>query len=103
MNDPNGSISPVWRGIQGARKLAAWVSLAAAVSVAIAIAIIYYKYPYAYYVPSPPAMPRWVLIWRNGSIVTGLVASLVSLPKWQSLVAIPSIIFLVIFGMATSD
>jgi hypothetical protein len=32
-----------------------------------------------------------------------LVLGLLSLPKWQSLVAIPAIILLVIFGMLTYD
>lgn len=85
------------------RKLAAWIAIAATVSLAIVIAIIYYKYPYANYVPSPPGKPPWMVTWRNVSILTGLISGLLSLPKWQSLIAIPAIILLVLFGLATMD
>lgn len=102
MSDPQNSGSPVWRGLMATRTLAAWIALAAAVSLAIVIAIIYYKYPYANYVPSPPNKPLWMVTWRNVSILTGLIAGLLSLPKWQSLVAILAVVLLVVFGMMTS-
>jgi hypothetical protein len=82
MSDARDFSSTFCRGLRLTRTLAAWVALVAALSVVIVTTIIYYKYPYAHYVPSPPAMPRWVLIWRNWSIVTGLVLGLLSLPKW---------------------
>ena len=75
----------------------AWTSLAAAASLFIVTAIVDWKYPYAYYVPSPPAAPRSMLSWRNWSLAVGIIASLVSVPKWQSLVALTVVILLFAF------
>ena len=82
---------------------AAWVALGAAGSLFLVTMVIFYKYPYAYYVPSPPAAPRWMFSWRNGSLLLGLIASLISLPKWQSLVALPAVILLFFFMIVTAD
>jgi len=85
------------------RQISAWVALGASVSLLVVIAVIYFKYPYPYYVPSPPAAPRWMIGWRNWSLVSGFVASLLSLPKWQSLVALPATVLLFFFSVYTAD
>jgi len=83
--------------------IAAWAALAAVISTLISTLIIRYKYPYAYYVPSPPAAPIWMGRWQVGGMLIGLIASLLSLPKWQSIVALPSLIFLFLFAVYTAD
>ena len=65
--------------------------------------VIFFQYPYAYYVPSPPAAPRWMFSWRNWSLIGAVIASLISLPKWQSLVALPTVILLGFFAIITAD
>src|SRR5581483_2376981 len=85
------------------RKILAWLALAAAINALIATLIIYYQYPYAYYVPSPPAAPVWMDRWQVGSMLVGFVTSLISLPKWQSLVALPSVLLLFFFAVYTAD
>ena len=86
-----------------ARSIAAWVALAAVANFLMVTLVIFYKYPYAYYVPSPPAAPRWMISWRNWSFVLGLVTSLISLPKWQSLIALPLVLLLTFFNIITAD
>lgn len=85
------------------RRFAGWISLTASGSLFIVIMVMFWKYPYAYYVPSPPAAPRWMLSWRNYSLLVGFISSLIALPKWQSLVALPAVILLFIFSVITSD
>ena len=85
------------------RRVAAWIALGAAGTLFIVTMVIFFEYPYAYYVPSPPAAPRWMFSWRNWSQIVAVIASLISLPKWQSLVALPATVLLFFFAIITAD
>lgn|GEM_PF-2587138 len=91
------------RWVSSGRYIIAWISLAAAASLLVVTLVIDSRYPYPYYVPSPPAAPRWMFSWRNWSLVLGVIASVLSLPKWQSLVALTILILLFVFIVISAD
>jgi hypothetical protein len=52
----------------------------------------YIKLPKILVGPRPPAV---LLLWRNGSLILVVLASLISLPRWQSIIGlIAALLFL---------
>ena len=84
------------------RRIAGWGAIVATISLLILTVLIYEKYPYPYYAPSPPAAPRWIMSWRNVSFVIAIVAALISLPKWQSVVALLASIVSLLFYVVSA-
>jgi hypothetical protein len=92
-----------WRWFSVLKIVAAWGALIATVVNIIITLVIYYFYPYPYYVTSPPSAPRWMISFRIWTWLVGLIASLVSLPKWQSWVSQLTLILLFFFVVFTAD
>jgi hypothetical protein len=91
--------SEFWLWFKSVRTAAAWIVIPAFLSMFIAHQHLIFTYP----LPSVPMeRPRGLeltLMWRNYSLLLVVAASLISLPRWQSLVGIVGIvIFLFLYG-----
>jgi len=83
------------------RSVAAWIIFPALLSMFIAHQQIlspqYCCMPLPLNAPTRP--PAWILYWRNLSLLLAVVAILISLPRWQSLVGIAAtILFFYLYG-----
>ncbi len=86
--------------ISKVRKTTAWLAIFALASLFVAEQVLISKY----LLPWPAGMPRpkdleLLLLWRNLSFLLTVFFSLLSLPRWQSIVGIVGIsMFLYFFG-----
>lgn len=81
------------------RRLAAWIVLPAFISLVAAHEVIITNYPGAVGYSSAPRPPEWLMWWRNGSLVLVLLFSLVSIPRWQSLVGLGGTLLFLYFAL----
>lgn len=82
------------------RTISAWIVIPAFLSMFIAhqCLIRMYRVPYPAWIEQPAGM-KLILMWRNYSMLAVLAASLISLPRWQSIVGlIGTAIFLYLWG-----
>lgn len=89
----------IWRVVSRIRTVTAWLVILAFISLLVAEEMIRgYPRPWPGHIPMPPAL-EWYIYWRNLSLLALAVLILVSIPRWQSLVAIAGlIIFFFFFG-----
>jgi hypothetical protein len=87
------------KGFSTLRKFAAWAVIPAFISLVIAHEIIITKYPSAIGYSSAPRLPQWLLWWRNGGLLTVVLFSLISIPKWQSLLGLSGVIIYLYFAL----
>ena len=85
--------------ISALRKLAAWAVIPAFVSLVLAHEILITKYPAPIDYYSDSSVPQLVLWWRNGSLLTVLLLSLISIPKWQSLLGLGGVMVFLYFAL----
>ncbi len=97
-NEPVGF--QLW--LRQVRKVGEWIVLPAMASVFLADRLLSIYYPIgAVYSPENPRplMIEWWVGWRNLSILLMLTCSIVSLPRWQSLVGIAGLVLVIMmFG-----
>lgn len=92
--------SKAWPWIARVRTVFGWLAIAALVSVVVANYQLKSQFPGG---PWPSNIPRpasfeWLLWWRNWSIIAGAILGLLSLPRWQSVVALAGLLmFLFLF------
>jgi hypothetical protein len=83
------------------RTVAAWLVIPAFLSMYIANEQLNNTYPggpWPSWVERPKGL-ELMLMWRNYSLIIMLVASLISIPRWQSIVGIVGLaLFLLLFG-----
>lgn len=87
------------------RRIAAWLVIPALISLYLANQNLIKSYPSgAIWMVRDSGMPRpslfvWLLWWRNTSFLLALAASLISLPRWQSVLGIVGLIlFMYLYG-----
>ena len=82
------------------RTVAAWIVIPAFLSMFIAhqTLIRMYRVPYPGWIEQPEGMKQ-ILMWRNYSMLIVVAMSLISLPRWQSIVGlICTALFLYLWG-----
>jgi hypothetical protein len=89
----------IWRVVSKIRTVTAWLIIPAFISMLVAEDRIRgYPRPWPAHIPMPPALQSFIY-WRNLSLLALVFLILVSIPRWQSLVAIAGlIIFFFFFG-----
>ena len=83
------------------RRVAAWIVILAFVSLFIAhqqiLAPQYCCMPWPMDAPNRP--PAWIFYWRNFSLLLVVLALIISVPRWQSLVGILGlVVFFFLYG-----
>lgn len=87
----------VWRVISQVRTVTAWLVIASFVSMMLAEDQIRgYPRPWPGNVPMPPAL-QWFIWWRNVSLLAVLALTLVSIPRWQTLVGFVGLVIFFVF------
>lgn len=81
-----------WSHLRRYRTILAWVSLAATASLFLATWVIEPRFPTELARLGGPRAPEWLYTWRVASGCIALMTSLLSLPRWQAVVALLGII-----------
>jgi cytochrome c-type biogenesis protein CcmH/NrfG len=86
--------------LRRARTVLAWIAISGAVSVFLATWAIEPRYPTELARLGGPRAPEWMYTWRVTSLYVALLSTLLSLPRWQAIVALLAVITYAFFFAA---
>jgi hypothetical protein len=84
----SGTWHGIWDSLRIPRTILAWLAVAAVTSLYVSTLVIEPRYPTNLAYAGGPRAPEWMYVWRVASLYVAGITSLLSLPRWQSLVAL---------------
>jgi hypothetical protein len=84
-----------YQAIKKIRDVSSWAALVMIASLLMAEKFLSSRFVYPYNPNEPP--PAWALNWRLGSVCLLLVLSLISLPRWQSILGLLTLVLFVYY------
>jgi hypothetical protein len=91
---------PKWQKVRRVRTILAWLALVAITSLFVATWAIEPRYPTELARLGGPRAPEWMYTLRGASLFVALPCALLSLPRWQAIVALVGVVAYAFFFAA---